>query len=310
MRRAVIIVLIALVVIFAIVQFVLRPGKDSATEKTGDQSVVVNNPALSVFQSALETAGDEESVLKFKQVVNDYPESELAPQALLEIARVHDKSGSKLEKKQVLGELLTRFPDSSVADEGRRMLWQTNIDVLLSPLPTEKSMVYEIQSGDTLYRIAQRFHTTVELLMESNNLSSSLIRPGMKLKVPAEEFKVRVDKSDNKLVLENSEGEIVKIYSVSTGADNCTPVGEFKIVNRIINPVWYKTGAIVDSSSPENILGTRWLGFSEPGYGIHGTVEPETIGQQVTQGCVRMRNQEVEELFKVLPVGTEVIITD
>ena len=58
------------------------------------------------------------------------------------------------------------------------------------------------------------------------------------------------------------------------------------------------------------LLGSRWLGFNMPGYGIHGTIEPETIGKQVTAGCVRMRNSDVEELYDILPLGTEVSIVD
>jgi len=72
------------------------------------------------------------------------------------------------------------------------------------------------------------------------------------------------------------------------------------------DPVWYKEGAIVPAESPENILGSRWLGLSEKGYGIHGTVDPDSVGQQATQGCVRMLNADVEELYAIIPVGTQV----
>ncbi|MBM3248214.1 MAG: L,D-transpeptidase, partial [Candidatus Omnitrophica bacterium] len=57
-------------------------------------------------------------------------------------------------------------------------------------------------------------------------------------------------------------------------------------------------------------LGTRWMGFDIPEYGIHGTTEPESIGKQATKGCVRMINKDVEELYSILPVGTEVTIID
>ena len=67
---------------------------------------------------------------------------------------------------------------------------------------------------------------------------------------------------------------------------------------------------MIESGSPENSLGTRWLGFDKKGYGIHGTVEPETIGQQVSQGCVRMLNEDVEELYDLLPRGTRVTVQD
>jgi lipoprotein-anchoring transpeptidase ErfK/SrfK len=118
-----------------------------------------------------------------------------------------------------------------------------------------------------------------------------------------------VDKSQNLLFLKRN-GEVVKTYVVSTGKDNSTPIGTFKIVNKLENPTWYKAGAVIPPDSPDNILGSRWLGFDLKGYGIHGTTEPNNLGEQVTLGCVRMKNQEVEELFDIVPLGTEVIIID
>jgi lipoprotein-anchoring transpeptidase ErfK/SrfK len=67
---------------------------------------------------------------------------------------------------------------------------------------------------------------------------------------------------------------------------------------------------VVPPRSPENFLGTRWLGFNIPKYGIHGTIYPELIGQSVSGGCVRMRNEDVEELYAIIPVGTKVVIKD
>ncbi|MDD2679723.1 MAG: L,D-transpeptidase, partial [Candidatus Omnitrophica bacterium] len=104
--------------------------------------------------------------------------------------------------------------------------------------------------------------------------------------------------------------EIIKTYIVSTGKDNSTPVGNFKITSKLINPVWFKTGAVVPAGSPENILGTRWMGLNMPSYGIHGTTDPQSLGKPVTQGCVRMANSDVEELYAIIPIGTEVTIVD
>jgi lipoprotein-anchoring transpeptidase ErfK/SrfK len=52
------------------------------------------------------------------------------------------------------------------------------------------------------------------------------------------------------------------------------------------------------------------MGIDKPSYGLHGTTEPQNLGQQVTQGCVRLSNPDVEELYSIVPLGTEVIITD
>ena len=102
----------------------------------------------------------------------------------------------------------------------------------------------------------------------------------------------------------------MKTYVVATGVSNSTPAGTFKIVNKLANPTWFKVGAVVPPGSDENILGSRWLGLNLSGYGIHGTIEPETLGQQITQGCVRMANSDVEELYTIIPLGTEVTIVD
>jgi len=52
------------------------------------------------------------------------------------------------------------------------------------------------------------------------------------------------------------------------------------------------------------------MGIDFPGYGLHGTTDPKSLGKQVTQGCVRLSNSDVEELYTIVPIGTEVVIVD
>ncbi len=229
--------------------------------------------------------------------------------ALLTQARAAEAQGDMEAGRAAYQQLLSEFPGSAEAMSWQKKVEELNIRLLFSPAPTAKSTVYEIKAGDTLTRIAKEFNTTVELLKRSNGLTSDMIMPGRKLKVWTAPFSIRVDKSQNTLILQSNE-ELVKTYLVSTGANNCTPVGTFKIVNKLPHPTWFKAGAIVPAESPENVLGTRWLGFDLAGYGIHGTVEPQSLGRQVTEGCVRMANPEVEELYDIVPVGTTVTIVD
>ena len=85
----------------------------------------------------------------------------------------------------------------------------------------------------------------------------------------------------------------------------------FKITSRIENPPWYRgDGKTIPFGDPENILGTHWLGLNVPGYGIHGTWDTNSIGKQASAGCVRLLNDEVAELFIMLPIGTPVTIHD
>lgn len=175
-----------------------------------------------------------------------------------------------------------------------------------SPAAGPGDTTYTIQPGDNLTKIARKYGTTVELLRVANGIRGDMIRAGQKLRIPKAAFSVLVDKSQNTLTLKNSE-EVVKVYRCSTGRDGITPVGTFRIVNRMVDPVWK---GIVPPGDPENPLGTRWLGFDLPQYGIHGTNEPETIGQAVTDGCVRLANNDVEELFTLLPEGTSVTVVE
>lgn len=230
-------------------------------------------------------------------------------QALYEEANALRKSGDVLKAKHVYQEISSQHASFDRIEEVQNQLADVNMKIVFSNLPTAESTVHEVKSGDTLGKIASQYGTTVDLIKISNNLQSDIIRLGQKLRIWQGRFNVFVDKSQNVLLLKNGE-EVLKVYHVSTGANNSTPVGKFKVTSKLTNPVWFNKGIVVPPESPENVLGSRWLGFDIPGYGIHGTIEPETIGQQVTAGCVRMRNSDVEELYSLLPMGTEVEIVD
>lgn len=228
---------------------------------------------------------------------------------LFDLANAAQEKGSLLEAKKYYQRILSTSQENKVLSLAQNKLYDVNIRLVFSTIETDQSTIYEVNPGDSLTAVAKKFNTTVGMIKRSNNLVADVIRPGQRLRIWTGKFSCIVDKSQNTLTLKSGE-EIVKIYKVSTGKNNCTPVGVFKITSKLIDPVWYKQGAVVLPESPENILGTRWLGFDLPGYGIHGTTEPQTIGTQVTAGCVRMPNPDVEELFDILPVGTEVTVID
>jgi hypothetical protein len=224
-------------------------------------------------------------------------------------AKELETRGGLLEARVAYQGLINDFPESGEVMQWQKKVEDINIKLLFSPVITSGSLLYEIKPQDTLDKIARQFKTTVELIMKSNNLSNDKIILGKKIKVWNVPFSILVDKSQNTLILKTQE-EVVKTYIVSTGVNNSTPVGNFKIVNKLINPTWFKAGTVVPAGSPENILGVRWLGLDIAGYGIHGTTYPQSLGKQVTQGCVRMSNSDVIELYTIVPVGTEVIIVD
>jgi LysM repeat protein len=216
-----------------------------------------------------------------------------------------DLAGARQEYQRLISEL----PNSREVLAWQKKLEDLNMKLLFSSVITPGSIEYEIKSGDSLDKIARDHKTTVELIKKSNDMASDNIFPGKKIKVRVAGFSIIVDKSQNALLLKDGD-DIFKSYKVATGTNNSTPVGTFKVIEKIVNPPWYKPGAVIPAGSPENILGTRWLGLTKEGYGIHGTTDPKSLGNQVTAGCIRMANGDVEELYSIVPVGVEVTIVD
>ena len=186
---------------------------------------------------------------------------------------------------------------------------QKNWETLFSKGITPDSVAYTVKSGDSLYLLAKKFHTTVDLIKKINGMDGDALYPNKTLKIYNAPFSILVSKAANTLVL-YADNKPLKQYSVATGKKNCTPSGTFKIVNKLVDPTWFKTGAILPPGSPENALGSRWMGFDKPEYGIHGTIDPKSIGTQASQGCIRMLNADVEELYGMVPSGTPVTIQD
>lgn len=191
-----------------------------------------------------------------------------------------------------------------------KLLGEVGIALVMTPRPMPEKVEYVVQPGDTLGKIARQYGTTIELIERSNRLASRTIRPGDRLRVLNAPWSIVVNKTRNDLVL-SLNGRFFKRYRVGTGEYAKTPTGEFKITERIPQPTWWHPdGRVIPYGHPENLLGTHWLALDIKGYGIHGTWEPETVGRQSSLGCVRLLNEDIEELFVLVPVGTPVAIED
>jgi lipoprotein-anchoring transpeptidase ErfK/SrfK len=121
---------------------------------------------------------------------------------------------------------------------------------------------------------------------------------------PAER-RILISIPDRKLVL-IEDGRLIKTYDIAVGAPaSPSPAGVFTVANQIEHPTWYGPTDVVPPGK-WNPLGTRWMGLSKKGYGIHGTNAPKSIGRNASHGCIRMRNADVEELFTLVKVGDTV----
>ncbi len=238
------------------------------------------------------------------------PSDKERAETLLREAREFLKLGQVKEVEDRLSEALTLGDRLDTVSEIRKVVGEINTELLFSKKEAGAHEIYTVKAGDNLAKIAKKYNTTVGLIMRSNGLQNSIIRAGEKLKVSTAEYSIRVDKSDRTLTL-LSDGKFFKAYPVAVGkANSITPVGSFSIESKLENPAWFRKGKVIPTGVPENILGTRWLGFSIPSYGIHGTTLPETIGTDATSGCIRMFNEDVEELYDIIPAKTWVTVTD
>ena len=112
---------------------------------------------------------------------------------------------------------------------------------------------------------------------------------------------------DRKLVLLEN-GAVKRVYPVAVGKPSTpSPAGRFTIVRRVSDPTYSHNGKVV-GPGPKNPVGSRWMGLSTRGYGIHGTNEPNSIGKAASHGCIRMGKADLEELYTLAEVGDAVEI--
>ncbi len=235
-------------------------------------------------------------------------------QAALSDARAAIDAGQLLDAQATL-ERLANAPNPD--PEAIKLLGDVNMKLLKSSVMTPYKKYYVIQAGDYLQKIARKFHTTVPLIKAMNGMQSDTIRLGDRLLVLNGTFSIRVSKSRNTLDL-LLNGKLFKRYSVGTGKFGKTPAVTFTIVDKIIEPPWTRPSdnKRIEYGDPENVLGSRWMAIKSAdhpeltGFGIHGTWQRDSIGKQSSAGCIRMLNEDVEELFDLVPRKTSVTITE
>lgn len=228
-------------------------------------------------------------------------------------------AGRVIEARHKLNALLQRGTLGSDEPEVRRLLTTIAEETVFARArqPNDPLVAdYVIEPGDVLIRIGRRFDVPAEIIMRINNISDpTRIRVGDHLKVPKGPFHARIDKSEFRLDV-YLQDLYVRSFRVGLGADQGTPTGVWKVKNRLKNPTYYPSASaeekrIIHADDPENPLGEHWVGLEglqgdavgQTGFGIHGTIEPESIGKAVSLGCVRMHNEDVALLYAMMTPG-------
>ena len=179
----------------------------------------------------------------------------------------------------------------------------------------------KVGPGDSLIGIRKRalqenadLLTCTGLIARANQLQGETIQPGQTLRVPTGKPHVLVDLSARWLLL-LLDDEVIAAWPVGVGKPGSeTPAGRYRVGEKSENPTWFRAGQQpVPAGDPRNPLGTRWIAWltlegEKTHLGFHGTRDPESIGQDESEGCVRMLNRHAEELYEILPKASEIVV--
>lgn len=162
-------------------------------------------------------------------------------------------------------------------------------------------MIHIVKPKENLAQIARDYRTPLKDILAANQISNpNLIYPGQQVVIPGlpnpEDLPYQIDVSINNRRLQlYKNGSLQKEYPIAVGLMlHGTPTGNFIIINK--------------APDPGGPFGTMWMSLSKQHYGIHGTNNPSSIGKAVSKGCIRMHNKDVEELSRIIPIGTSVYI--
>lgn len=177
-------------------------------------------------------------------------------------------------------------------------------------VPDPLTSMHTVQTGDSLYALAQPNKVTEQLLAKLNNITDpNRLYVGQRLKVIHGPFRAVISKSAHRMDIYLRE-VLVESFNVGLGANGNTPTGTWLINGKLENPDWTDpvSGHYYLADDPANPIGERWLGLegiggaasARTGFGIHGTIDADSIGQNMSMGCIRLRADDIVTVYDLL----------
>jgi lipoprotein-anchoring transpeptidase ErfK/SrfK len=248
---------------------------------------------------------------------------------LVEQADAKRKTDDLIEARKLLVQALdTQTLSPAETDDVLRRLSEINDIVVFSPrrfVSDPYQEQYKVQPGDLMQKIAAKYNITWKFLGRLNGIEDPRrLQVGKTLKVVHGPFHAMVDKSEFTLDIyigkPGTPGAIfLKRFRVGLGEFDSTPTGEWLVDTKLENPRYYNPRnegpRIIEPDDPQNPLGERWIALKgvsgqalgKTSYGIHGTIEPDSIGQKKSMGCIRMLNEDVELVYDMLITGKSTV---
>jgi lipoprotein-anchoring transpeptidase ErfK/SrfK len=251
---------------------------------------------------------------------------------LLADAKSKADAGELMAARSMLNEpLVAGGLTGADADAARTQLMQVNTKLVFSSQRFSDPSMDEVQveSSRTLTATARQHAVPWEAVCRVNNTSDRRIRAGQTLKVPKGPFNAVITKGAFRLdlYLGGLPGESAAVYvwsvPVGLGKDDSTPTGQWIVTpaSKGRNLDWTnpRTNEHFAGADPKNPLGGFWIGLhgeegnavNKTSYGIHGTIEPDSIGKQASMGCIRLRHDDISLVYDLLIEGkSRVLVKD
>ncbi|HRI86961.1 MAG TPA: L,D-transpeptidase family protein [Candidatus Hydrogenedentes bacterium] len=275
--------------------------------------------AEAMYAKLLEEEGrSDEALAVYESIRNNAPAEFRAP-ALLGIGRKAERDGKIAEAHSLYAEAVQGATwDSKEWNEALDALGASNVSMVFSPNETPESKVYTVAKGDTLTTIGIKLNTTMGMLIRANGLTEDArLNLNQRLKWTPKDFRIVIERSKCRLFVLDSDGIFKRYYCGLGKPGHETTIGVYKIGNKEKDPVWHKPGeGPIPAGDPRNLLGTRWMplvpvqeGLPKD-LGIHGAPDPSTVGSFTSNGCARMKMEEVEELYDLVVRSTPVQIVE
>ncbi len=258
------------------------------------------------------------------------PSSASDAASLLDIARTQIDSGDLLKARASLNSAYTSNQlNRTDADRARQMIAEVSQVVYFSPKRFADDPfggTYIVAPGDNLAKIGAKYDVTSGFLQRLNGISDPRkLRAGQTIKVVKGPFHAVVSKKDFTLdIFFGPPGErgsmFVTRLMVGLGKDDSTPTGTWVVRpgGKLKNPKFWGAGGLppMEADDPKNPLGEYWIALEgmdgqavgQTGYGIHGTIEPNSIGTEASLGCIRLKDDDISLVYDLLVDGKSTVM--
>jgi lipoprotein-anchoring transpeptidase ErfK/SrfK len=238
-------------------------------------------------------------------------EQELLSKAKKALALLEE--GRRLEARAALTPIYLEAR-GELARRLRKALRRISQKLVFNPRCVEGAAIHTVKPGETLTSIGKEYGLNWRMIKRINGMEHDRLTVRQQLKIIPGPASIVAVKSEFRLAL-LMDGAFVKEYPIGIGKEDRTPSGEFVVDSMLVRPRWYKPGGgIVEYGEEGHLLGERWIGFADQpgavGIGIHGSNQDETIGTKCSNGCIRMRNEDVIELYDFLQPGCKVALLE